>query len=295
MTQNAGSDLRAAVDTSLITKLFDSLSYPWTMHIPGLREDLSQTVDHETFIEEGAGDPGDEVLGEDLLTNAIDAFIAIRQKASLQTKTEIEKSLEDLFADYVAAGQRGEDELRAAIIDGIGKDQQKFAERFETFLQRGPKVEVKWAEVRMSKKPAASMGNPITFTHLEFEVRAKVEACIKVFGKKYCASATTPWTHFKAENAHIAIEVVGLKVRARPRVKNLDLEIKIKIWKWTYTIRIGVTTHVNNMLDRVTPTLLDLTGKSFPVPALNRVYAPVKIAVPSHASETSVEITGEVR
>lgn len=296
MATNSGFDIQGAIDTRLLTKLFGSVKYPLTIHVPRLREGLEEEVALEvTSVDENASKPGDELLGELVLSNALDAYIATRQKVSLQANADsIEMALNDLFQDF-ARTENPEVNLRKSVLSGIAKDQEKFIRNFDAFLQRGPSVDIRWVEVRLLKQPVAKLGNPLSFSKLEFEVRAKIEACIKVFGKRFCAPATTPWVNFNAANASIAFEADKLKVLARPRVKDLNLEIKIKIWKWTYTIRIGVTTHVNRMLESVSPTVLDLTGKVFPVPIVNRTYVPASVEAPAHGQVTAIEVSGEFR
>jgi hypothetical protein len=145
--------------------------------------------------------------------------------------------------------------------------------------KRGPSVDVKWIKLDVTERPTLTLGNPVSLAHIVVHVQARIEACIKVLGKKFCASATSPRVRIEGREALIDLTNRGALVNGTPRFKDVDIVIRIKLWKWTYDIRVGVTGRINDQLRKAGPIkLIDLSAMEQNVP-----YSSSKIQIESIA------------
>lgn len=290
-------DISASVGSSLVTGLLASLNYPFVLRFEDrafIEEARATDVDVKIGERQPSAEPDLDALerGDLFLDTAIEAYVRAVSKSGGTEGGEEFALLKTLFEGFEIDRARPEEESRRKLHADIeAGDQEVFSKRFGEYL-RGIKFSVRWVEVEVSARPDSTLGNPIRVQNLRLKVRAKVEACIKVFGKKYCATATSPWMTLEGREAAVELLESGLRVRAEARVSDIDIVIRIKIWKWHYDIRIGVTGIVNGFLSKQAPTVLDLSKMELPIPRLGRIYRPQAVDVPAHASTTTINIDG---
>jgi len=147
-------------------------------------------------------------------------------------------------------------------------------------------------ELEVGKQPGASLGDPITLSDLALSVRTKIRACIRVFGREFCASLTTSWLRTETAALRLDLQTRGLQLVGLPSASDVDILIKIKIWKWSYTIRIGVTGYVNDHLRGMTLMLLDASTIRLPIPMLGRTYVVNALGLGSEPNALSVSVDG---
>jgi hypothetical protein len=134
-------------------------------------------------------------------------------------------------------------------------------------------------------KPVLALGNPIVMSKMTFKVQARVKGCIKVLGKKYCATVTSPWVHLEAREGLLELSSAGARISVLPQFRDLDIVVKIRIWKWTIEIRVGVTTLVNKQLRKQGPIqMLDLSAFEQAIPYSTKKVAFESVDFPSDPS-----------
>lgn len=291
------ADFIATLTSSLANDLFGSLNYPYRMRIDGnvVAAEAVDPTDSEVEVdwlplstpEESQGFEADL---EPLLDAVIEACLDRRSAVPFLAE-EPDVEAEALVAPYTGDDGTGGGVELAAIKSRMVQD-PTFAEKLEIFLKARLGAGIDWIEAELSQMPASAMGNPLTLSNLRVAVRARAKACIRIFGRQICVSATSPWIRFEGQRALLFLDVVGTKILGRARVSNLDFVMTIRILGRTIKIRIGVTGLVNNQLARQRPLLADFGTVRIAVPGVSRVYQPTAVAVPFSSSETRVEVDG---
>jgi hypothetical protein len=155
-----------------------------------------------------------------------------------------------------------------------------------------------WARASTGSRPSCRKcrrrrwATPQTLSNLRLAVRARARACIRIFGRKICVSATSPWIRFEGRRAALFLDVVGTKIFGRAQLSDLDFVMTIRILGRNINIRIGVTGLVNRQLARQRPLLADFGNVRITVPGVGRVYQPSTVAVPASSTETRIELDG---
>jgi hypothetical protein len=303
------ADLIATVTSSLANDLFGSLNYPFRMRVDGnmalakdsgakdsgsetaLAEDSGSEVDIDWLPAKSAEeDHGFEADLEPLLDALIEACLESQSGAPLMA-SEPDAEAEALVQPYLA----GDDTGRAGQIAGVKARMAQdaaFAAKLETFLKARLGAGIDWVEAELSQMPASAMGNPLTLSNLRLAVRARARACIRIFGRKICVSATSPWIRFEGRRAALFLDVVGTKIFGRAQLSDLDFVMTIRILGRNIKIRIGVTGLVNRQLARQRPLLADFGNVRITVPGVGRVYQPSTVTVPASSTETRLELDG---
>lgn len=278
------TDITFSADSPLISKMFDSVSYPWRKQIDGDRMRIGEP--EITLKVEGATS-GDVLSADepDYLKDWTEEYLKANEAE--RRAGEGEKALDTLLKPH-AAGATDADEVIAKLL--AAPDSELKVQEFLGSL--GLKFSVDWIEVELSQKPTAALGNPLKLGNIHIAARVKAKACIKIFGKDQCISITSPWVRFVIGGTKITIQTNGLKVFALASVSDFDLVMKFKILKWTFEVRVGLTKYVNRYLQTSRPEIADLETISILIPGLDRKYVPATVSVPSHASETSVLLDG---
>lgn len=128
----------------------------------------------------------------------------------------------------------------------------------ELISKQSVSVDVQWVKVDV-EKPALTLASKIQLANMTMHVQARLKACIKIIGMKYCASLTTPRIRLEAREALLELGSSAAKVTASPKIKDLDIIVKVKIWKWEVKIKVGITGIVNKQLKKQGPIqILDL-------------------------------------
>jgi hypothetical protein len=279
------ADISLSLNSSLVTKLFDAVPYPWRKQIDGerMRHGNDEPVDVEFGgMESGGGDASD---AEEYLDELIEAYI--ENVSEPRSGNSHEQALHDLLAPY-AAPDRSSAEIKRALFEDAGS-----GDKLATFFSalRGG-VFIDWIEVELSQRPNSSLGNPLSLSNLRIAVRAKVKLCARIFGKERCIKITSNWFRFEGERVEVELIVEALTVKARARARNIDFTIEVKIGPFKFKFRIGITTHVNRYLAKNSPVLADLSGVVINIPGLDLEYALGSVAIPASSSETTVLIDG---
>ncbi|MES2904692.1 MAG: hypothetical protein V4696_10945 [Pseudomonadota bacterium] len=281
------TDITFSADSPLISKMFESISYPWRKRIDGDRMSVGEpeidvTVEGPTSGEDlSANEP-------DYLKDWVEEYLDASEDA--RREGEGEKALDELLKPH-AVGSTNADEVIEKLLSAPDSEQQ--VQRFLGAL--GLKFSVDWIEIELSRKPTAVLGNPMKLGNINIAARVKAKACIKILGKEKCISITSPWVRFVIGGTQIAIQTNGLKVFALASVSDFDLVLKFKILKWSFSVRVGLTKYVNRYLAASRPEIADFGAISIVIPGLDRRYAPTSVTVPNHPSETSVLLEGDFK
>jgi hypothetical protein len=235
-------------------------------------------------------DGGFEADLEPLLDATIDAYLDSRAGAPLLDLEEDQEAAA-LIAPYAGEAAPGGSNPVAAIKLRMAQD-SAFPARLESFLKARLGAGIDWIEAELSQMPSSAMGNPIRLSNLRIAVRARAKACIRIFGREVCVSATSPWIRFEGRQAALFLDVEGTKILGRARVADLDFVMTIRIFGREIKIRIGVTGLVNRQLEKQRPLLADFGTVRINVPGVQRVYTPTSVAVPQSSSETRVDVDG---
>lgn len=282
------TDFSISAESSLATELFGALDYPWRMRISpskAISGDDDEQVDAE--MQGNAGDDI-ELAGEsdDLLKDLVEAYLQNRGQAD---RDEVETALAEIVEPYLLNGIAEDD--APGIVLRMESD-AAFQQKLEGFLGISLKFSLEWVEGELSARPNANLGNPIAIGNMRVAARAKGKGCIRVFGKKFCVSITSPWIRMEGRRAEVFLEPKGLQLRARAKAHDIDIVIKIRILRWSWKIKIGVTGYVNKALAGQSPVLLDLGAVRINVPGLGLTYAPSALAAPASSSTTTVAVDG---
>lgn len=285
------SDLSISVDSSLLTKLFGSLNYPWRKRFEPkftLGDDYEAGEVTVDVIEQG----GDDAEADTDSNLFVDDLIETYSKESKNSPTNAaEKALFELLSPYSRGEIRSTSELRTALENDPAR-----GDRLETFLKAlDLSAGIEWVEFELARQPASNLGNPVALTDLHFAVRARAEACVKIFGKKHCLHFTTPWIRFEGERAQVELVVDQLRIIGRPSVRNIDFVITIKILGIKFKVKIGVTSHINRYLADQQPVLADFSNIAIKIPGLDLTYTPKSVTVPGSTAATTVQLDGQFR
>lgn len=254
-------DVSVLIATSLARKVVDAIPFPVLIRIPStLMKDGEEQLGEAELEFIKAGSEREEDVPE--LSEINEAFaVGI---------TEMVQRVRDGTVDESSADPEQLKALKAlASVLDANPDKGAFYKAdpgeidralSELVSKKWVSVEVEWVKVEIDK-PAVTLSNPILLTGMVFHVQARVKACIKVLGKKYCATVTSPRIRLEARQGRLELGSIGAKVTALPQFKDLDIVLKIKIWKWTIKVSIGITTLVNKQLKKQGPIqLLDLSA-----------------------------------
>jgi hypothetical protein len=289
------ADLIATVTSSLTQDLFGSLDYPYRMRIDDkMAVDASPDAGEVTIdwlpngsTEENHGFEADfEPLLDALIVSVLD-----QRPNKLLASDEEDAEAAALVEPYIGDDASSRSAQVVMIKERMEQD-AAFATKFQGFLQSRLSTGIDWVEAELSQMPNSAMGNPLSLSNLRMAVRAKAKACIRVFGREYCISATSPWIRFEGRRAALFLDVVGLRIYGRARVTDLDFVMTIRILGREIRIRIGVTGLVNRQLERQRPLLADFATVAITVPGVSRVYRPTALAIPTSTTETRIEVDG---
>lgn len=290
------TDLVISVGSSLATDLFGSLNYPFRMRVEGnafMAEAASLAgeadldwLPPDSPVEDG----GFEADFEPLLTATIEAYLESQSPSAFVTAEE-DSEAAALIEPYLGDAGPSGPPTAGAVLSRMADD-AAFTGKFETFLKGRLGAGIDWIEAELSQMPNAAMGNPLTLRDLRLAVRAKAKACIRVFGREICASATSPWIRFEGQQAALFLDVEGTKIFGRARVSDIEFVLKIRIFGRDIKIRIGVTGLLNRQLAGQRPLVADLGTVRITVPGLQRVYQPTSVSIPPSGSETTVVVDG---
>ena len=259
-------DIDVVVADVLAQKVLDAVDFPISIKIP------SQKTEAE-----------DMALGESEVV-----VTSVEPKAAVVDIPELSAALENAILDVAKQVRDGSIDLKdedpekikalkliAATIPGPGKEEtdiiinasEEVGKAIGILLDKtAVSVDVLWVKVEVSK-PKLKLGNPIVLSGMACKVQAKIQACIRVLGKRFCIKVTTPQIQLEARELALTLTNVGPVTYALPKFTDLDIVIKIKIFKWYFTIRIGITSVVNEQLRKEGPIkLLDLSYLEQTVP-----------------------------
>jgi hypothetical protein len=289
------ADLVVSVTSSLANDLFGSLNYPFRMRVEGNALSDKAVADRAgevsiDWLAPSAPDEGFAADLEPLLDGAINAYLDNLSPSPFLAQ-EQDGEVAAIVQPYAVDEAPSRPAQLAAIKARMGQD-SSFGDKLETFLKSRLDAGIDWIEAELSQMPSSAMGNPVTLGSLRVAVRARAKACIRVFGREVCASATSPWIRFEGQQAALFLDVEGTRILGRARVADLDFVMTIRILRWEIKIRIGVTGLVNGQLARQRPLLADFGTVRITVPGVQRVYQPTAVVVPASSTETRVEVDG---
>ena len=265
-------DVGVLIATSLARKVVDAINFPVLVRIPSARtededgEELGD-ADLEFFRAAGEGETDDPELSEinETFSAGISEMVQRVREGTVDESSADPDQLKALKAlarvmdanpDKAAFYQADPEEIDRALSELVSK--------------RWVSVDVKWVKVEAGK-PVVTLSNPILLTDMTFQVQARVKACIKVLGKKFCATLTSPRIRLEARQGRLELASRGATVTVLPQFKDLDIVLKIRIWKWTIKVRIGITGLVNKQLRKQGPIqLLDLSAFEQSIPYSTR-------------------------
>jgi hypothetical protein len=261
-------DVGVLVATALARRVMDAIPFPISIRIPSARAE-----------QEGDGELGEADLeftpirteGEDDLPELSEINDTFASGISEMVQRVREGTVDESSAD---PAQLKALKALAAVLDA-NPDKAAFyqanpgdidAALTELVSKRWVDVNVEWVKVEI-ERPLLTLSNPILLSNMVVHVQAKVKACIKVLGKKFCATVTSPRLRLEARQARLELGSSGAKVTALPQFKDLDIVLKIKIWKWTVKVTVGITGLVNKQLRKQGPIqLLDLSAFEQTIP-----------------------------
>lgn len=273
---SSADDIELLVDKSMGQKALNAVDFPLEVRFPLNRASLSE----ETYSL-GEADIGDiEFLspGQDInLVESSDLSEAF-EKAILSTvKSYRDGSLniKDLESDerkaieLISKAIPSDQPTDIAILQGKDGDVKKALELLIT--KKRIKFEVLWVRFKVVNRPNLKLSNPIELSGLSTRTKAKAQACVRAFGKWWCAKATTPWIRIDGRYVYLDMSSSGAVVKAMPRFKDPDIVITIKVFKWRIKIPIGITSMVNREVRKKGPIeLIDLSPFEQEIPYSNK-------------------------
>jgi hypothetical protein len=261
-------DVSVLVATSLARRVMDAIPFPILVRIPSPRteEEGSDELGEAELVFTNVGGEREEDLPELSEVNETFAF-GINEMVQRVREGTIDESSADpaqlkalkTLARVLDANPDKSAYYSAdpAEIDGALS---------ELVSRRWVSADVEWVKVEIDK-PNLTLSNPILLTGMTFHVQARVKACIKILGKKFCATVTSPRIRLEAREGRLELGSSSAKVTALPQFKDLDIVLKIRIWKWTVKVKVGITSLVNKQLKKQGPIqLLDLSAFEQPIP-----------------------------
>lgn len=266
-TRVGAEDISVLIATSLARRVVDAIPFPIRVQIPSARAEESggnQLGEAELeFIKIGAREEDITELSEInefFAASIIEMVHRVRDEtydessadpAQLKALKALESVLET-NPEKSAFYKANPEEINGALSELVSK--------------RWVSVDVEWVKVEIDK-PKLTLSNPILLTDITIHVQVRVRACIKVLGKKFCATVTSPRIRLEARKGLLELDSNGAKVTALPQFRDLDIVLKIRIWKWTVKAKIGITSLVNKQLRKQGPIqLLDLSTFEQPIP-----------------------------
>lgn len=271
------SEISVLVLDQVATDILGAVEFPLEFNIPG--QSLGAAVSNDVPVFDEADilavsynqspQPDDPLIGEfgelfeELITQALE-----RDERGVLDRTTLSSDELELLALLPATGADG----RVDLSNRTAEEQTKLEKALTGVVTRGlVDFAILWAQFRVVSRPTAELGNPVRLTGLSTRSRAKAEACIKIFGRRLCARATSPWVRVDGEEIALRFLASGSKVGVKPTFKNLDFVITIRIFGKTFTIKIGFTTLVNRYFDRLPPAeVADLSAFEQSIPFSNK-------------------------
>lgn len=261
MQNGASEDVSILIATSLARRVVDAIQFPIQIKTPAARtqeEGGNRLGDAELeFIKVGSereeGVPEISEMSETFAAGIMEMVQRVRDGEYDESSADPAQlnALRTLMAVQDA-------NLGNSVFFKVSSDEIDGA-LSELVSKRSVSIDVEWVKVDV-EKPLLTLSNPILISDMTMHVQAKVSACIKLLGKKYCASLTSPRIRLEARQGFLELESRAAKVTVVPRFKDLDIVVKIKIWKWTVKIKVGITGIVNKQLNKQGPIqVLDLS------------------------------------
>jgi hypothetical protein len=264
----AARDVKVLVDAALGQKVIDAINFPVVIQLPSRGSLPSETVgdaDIRGVDQTPAGPSTLEIteLGESFS----EEILRLAQEMKLGHFDPALKKTEPEAWEAISAIAAIEGDRRQVLISNPSDDVGALIGKM---LGKAVSVEVLWVKFEASK-PTLTLGNPIRLSNVVVYVQAKIEACIKILGKKFCVRVTSPRVRIEGRQATIALASRGAVVVGTPRFDDVDIVIRVKIWKFTYNIRVGITGIVNAQLQKQGPVkVLDLSALEQDVPYSNK-------------------------
>ncbi|WP_152236919.1 hypothetical protein [Xanthomonas sp. LMG 12460] len=261
MQNGASEDVSILIATSLARRVVDAIQFPIQIKTPAARtqeEGGNRLGDAELeFIKVGSereeGVPEISEMSETFAAGIMEMVQRVRDGEYDESSADPAQlnalrtlmAVQDANPGNSVFFKVSSDEIDGALSELVSK--------------RSVSIDVEWVKVDV-EKPLLTLSNPILISDMTMHVQAKVSACIKLLGKKYCASLTSPRIRLEARQGFLELESRAAKVTVVPRFKDLDIVVKIKIWKWTVKIKVGITGIVNKQLNKQGPIqVLDLS------------------------------------
>jgi len=271
MKEEAGSaagDVGVLVATALARRVVDAIDFPVLIRIPSPRtegegaEPMGE-AELEFFRADTSPESEELELSEvnEAFANGISEMVQRVREGTIDESSVDPAQLAAMRTLVKATDASGD---KAAFYKADPEEIDRALS--ELVSRRWVSVEVEWVKVEVGK-PDITLANPILLSGMSFRVQARVKGCIKVLGKKYCASVTSPWVRLEARQGRLELMADGPRIKALPQLRDLDIVVKIRIWKWTIKVRVGITSLVNKQLKKQGPILLlDLSALEQPVP-----------------------------
>lgn len=206
---------------------------------------------------------------------------------------EHEQMLWDALSPYWPGGDEDRVRVTKILREAVEANPDPFSKAYGELFDKGLKWTLEWAEVEISNAPTVSLGNPIRCTGLTIKVRAKVEGCIKILGKKICARITSPWIRVEGQEIRLNLVGKGTLLVGEAVFSNIDLVIKIKIAGFSYKIKIGLTSIINRQFKDKPITLFDAQALKLDVPGLGRSFKPHAVGCPPTPGSLTVGVDGQ--
>ncbi|MDN3646344.1 hypothetical protein QWY75_09040 [Pontixanthobacter aestiaquae] len=298
------TDLAMIIGSTLAQDLFGALKYPYRMRVDGNVKSAAKGGNPDFPVAEGedaeitfldgdtsSDDDAFEANFDGVLDAIIDAYLDQESGQGL-VSADSDAEAHALVAPYAV----DESSSRSKSISSIRQrmeDDDEFGQKFSDFASSRFEAGIDWVEAELSKRPDPAMGNPVTLSNLKIAVRARAKACIKVFGRKFCVKATSPWIRFEGKQAAVHFDVDGAKIYGRGQVSKLDFVMTIKILRWRIKVRIGVTGIVNRQLSKQRPLLMDFSSVRVKVPGVGLKYSISSVDMPASGTETRIVLDGQ--
>jgi hypothetical protein len=265
----SNADVGLLVANELGTKVLDAIQFPIKLEIKPLVALLPDggLGAASVEVEQREGDAPEFFEISKVFESHIVSLAQELNRGSLDLSQEMQEDIDALkaIAASVLDGTNVRDNMYSLMDRGAVKNALR-----QLFKTSAVDINIQWVRLEI-EKPSLRLQNPIALERIVLKIQVQVKACVKIFGRRVCVTATSPNVRIEGRQALLKLFGQGSKILATPEFRDIDIVIKIKILGLSFDVRIGITTLINGQLQGQAPILImDLSTFEQPVPFSNK-------------------------